>query len=53
VFFEESLVSKIDCDRSFRSSEENQYVSDNFKTATGRMNLRIDAGFGSVKVRRK
>ena len=53
VLFEESLVSKIDCDKSFHASGEGQYLSDNFKSAAGRMNIHIDTGMGRVKVRRK
>jgi len=53
VFFEESLVSKIDCDKGIRASGDNEYVSDNYKNAAGRMNIRIEAGLGSVKVKRK
>lgn len=51
VFFQESLVSKIDFDRSIRASGENEYVSENYRTAKGRMNIRIDAGLGKVKIR--
>lgn len=53
VLFEESLVSKIDCDKSIRLSGEGQYLSDNFKSAAGRMNIHVDAGLGRVKVKRK
>jgi len=53
IYYEESWVSRIDCDRDFQSAQENQYITDNFQTASGRMNLRIQAGLGSVKVRRR
>lgn len=53
IFFQESLVSKIDCDKSIHPSGEGEYLSDNFKSAAGRMNIHIDAGLGSVKVKRQ
>lgn len=53
IQYEESLVSRIDLARDIHTSGENQYISDNYKTASGRMNIRIDAGLGSVKVKRR
>lgn len=53
VFANETLVSRLDLDRSFRTEGEGQFVSENFKASDGRMNLRIDTGLGSVKVRRR
>lgn len=53
VLFQESLVSKIDFDKSIHPSDEGEYLSDNFKSAAGRMNIHIDAGVGSVKVKRQ
>jgi hypothetical protein len=53
VFAEETLVSRIDIDRSIPAEDNNRFVSENFKSAIGRMNVRIDAGLGSVKIRRR
>jgi hypothetical protein len=53
IFYEKSWVSRLDVDRDFHSAGENQYVSDNYDTATGKMNIRIDSGLGSIKVRRR
>lgn len=53
IQYEESLVSRIDLARDIHTSGENQYISDNYKTASGRMNIRIDAGLGSVRVKRR
>jgi hypothetical protein len=53
IFFVESLVSKIDVDRSIRPTNDSEYLSDNFKSAAGRMNLHVETGLGKVKVRRK
>lgn len=52
VLFEESIVSKIKFDRSFHSSNENEWVTDNFKSAANRMVIHVEAGFGSVNVKR-
>ena len=53
IFYEKSWVSRLDVDRDFRSSAENEYASENFGNAAGRMNIRIDSGLGSIKVRRR
>jgi hypothetical protein len=52
VSYEKSWVSSIDVDENFSSSGSNQYDSDNYSSAESRMNIRINAGFGSVRVRR-
>ncbi len=52
VFYDESLVTRLDCDKDIRSIGESSYVSDNYKTASGRMNIRVETGMGSVKIRR-
>lgn len=53
VLYSESWISRLDYDRSFRKTDDDQYVTDNYATSEGRMNIRIDAGMGSVKVGRK
>jgi len=52
VTYEKSWVSHVDCDDSFHATGENQYSTENFSTARGRMNIMIDSGMGSVKIRR-
>jgi hypothetical protein len=52
VFFEETWVSRLDTDRDFQPSGRDQYETDNYNTARGKMNIRIDSGLGSVKIRR-
>ncbi|MBI5473901.1 MAG: hypothetical protein HY961_16305 [Ignavibacteriae bacterium] len=52
VFYDESLVSRLDVEKDIRAVDETSYVSDNFKSASGRMNIRVETGFGSVKIRR-
>jgi hypothetical protein len=53
VMYEESWASKLDCDRDFRSAGENTYVSENYHNVPGKMNINIDSGLGSIKVRRR
>jgi len=53
LVYEESWVSRLDCDTDFHSTSENVYTSDNLTSASTRMNIRIDSGLGSVKIRRR
>ncbi len=52
VFYDKSWLSKVECDRDFQSSGQDQYTSDNFYEAPGKMNIRIDTGLGSIRIRR-
>lgn len=52
LFYEESWISKLDYANDFQPTADNEYVSDNYNRASGKMNIRIDSGIGSVKVRR-
>jgi hypothetical protein len=52
VVYQESWVSKIDLDRDFEEKWDGQYFSDNYNTASGRMNINVESGFGHVKIRR-
>ncbi len=51
VFAEETLVSRINLDKSIRAENNNRFVSENFKSAVGRMNVRVDAGLGSITLK--
>jgi hypothetical protein len=53
VSYDKSWMSRIDCADDFRESGSNEYLSDNYSTAAGKINIRIDAGLGSVKIRRR
>ncbi len=52
VQYEESWISKVDLDRDFHEKKDGQCFSDNYKTASSRMNISVQAGFGQVKIRR-
>jgi len=52
VSYDKSWMSRIDCAEDFHESNSNEYLSENYSAAAGKMNIRIDAGLGSVKIRR-
>lgn len=52
VTAEETWLSKLDIDRDFTQRRSGEYVSDNYNTADGRMQISVEAGLGSVKIKR-
>lgn len=54
IIYEKSWIAHLDLASSFEESgnEENTYYSSNYDRASGKINMRIDAGMGSVKIRR-
>ncbi len=53
IIYNETWVSRIYCDEDFRKTGENLYVTDNYTTAEGRMNVRVESGLGSVTIERR
>jgi hypothetical protein len=53
VIYDKSWMSRIDCDEDFHESGSNEYLTDNYRDAAGKMNIRIDSGLGSIKIRRR
>jgi len=53
VVYDKSWMSRIDCDEDFVESATNEYQTNNYHEATGKMNVRIDSGLGSIKIRRR
>jgi len=53
IAYEKNWVSRLDTDADFHSSGENEYLSDNYADAASRMNITIDSGMGSIRVRRR
>lgn len=53
VLYEKNWVSRLDCDNDFENTEQNQYLSTNYYRAPGKMNITLDSGLGSIKVRRR
>jgi hypothetical protein len=52
VIYEKNIISNFDIDRDFTEQSDNNYVSSNYYSATGKINFRIEAGLGSVKIKR-
>ncbi len=53
VAYEKNWVSKLDCDANFVSSAENEYLTDNYYRVSGKMNITLDSGLGSIKIRHR
>lgn len=53
IFYEKNWISRLDADSDFRSAADNEYLSENYSSAAGKMNIRIQSGLGSVKVKRR
>lgn len=53
VVYEKSWTSKISYDGDFRATSESRSVTPNYATAKGKMNIRVESGMGSVRVRRR
>ncbi len=53
VYYEKSWVASIDLPNDFKEEEENNYYSKNYYNTSGKINLHIEAGLGSVKIKRE
>jgi hypothetical protein len=51
IAYEKSLIARLSLDRGFNEESENVYVSPNYESARGRLNIRVQAGMGNVRVR--
>jgi hypothetical protein len=52
VTYDKSWALKLECAKDFQSTDDNTYVSDNYDTVPDKMNIRVDSGLGSIKIRR-
>jgi hypothetical protein len=52
VFHEKSWVSDLDLPEDFTQTDDNIYTSGNYTSARGRINVRVDSGFGSIRIKR-
>ncbi len=52
VTFDKTWASKLECAQDFHSTSDTEYVSDNYDRVPGKMNIRVDSGLGSIKIRR-
>ena len=53
VTYDKTWASKVNTPEDFRETADNAYTSENYYSAAGKMNIRIDSGLGSVKIRRR
>jgi hypothetical protein len=53
VIHQENWASSFDCDPDFTSANENELTSSNYYSVDGKMNIHVDSGLGSIKIRRK
>jgi hypothetical protein len=53
IIYEKNWISHIELHRSIAEAEENNYYTSNYASAKGKMNMRVEAGFGSVKIKRE
>ncbi|MBI4811500.1 MAG: hypothetical protein HY800_08720 [Ignavibacteriales bacterium] len=53
VYYEKSWVASIDLPKDFDEEEEDNYFSSNYYNTSGRINMHIEAGLGSVTIKRK
>lgn len=51
--YEKNWVSSLDCDPDFENSAENEYLSANYYRVPGKLNITLNSGFGSIKVRHR
>ena len=53
IIYEKSFIAHLDIGKDFSEQSDNTYVSSNFDEAEGKLNMRIEAGLGSVKIVRE
>ncbi len=53
IIYEKSLIAHIDLASDFSEKGEDTYYSSNYHSADHKMNMRIEAGLGSVKIKRE
>lgn len=51
LLYQKNWVSSFDCDEDFGNDTENEYLTTNYYRVPGKMNITIDSGLGSIKVR--
>ena len=52
IIYEKNWICDLDIDRDFEEQDDGTYQTANYSTAPGRINLHVEAGFGSVNIRR-
>jgi hypothetical protein len=52
IIYEKNIISHFDIDSEFSEQSEDNYISSNYYSSSSKINLHIDAGLGTVKIRR-
>jgi len=52
ILYEKNWICEFDIDPEFVRQDDTEYQTDNYVSARGKINLRVEAGFGSVRIRR-
>lgn len=52
VTYDKTWASKLECAPDFHSTSDTEYVSDNYNRVPAKINIRVDSGLGSIKIRR-
>ncbi len=52
ILYDKSWICEFDIDPEFVKQSDTEYQTDNYRSAGGRLNIRVEAGFGSVRIRR-
>ncbi len=53
VIYQKNIISHFDIDNDFSEQTEDNYLSTNYYSTAGKINFRIEAGLGSVKIKRR
>ena len=53
VYCEKTWISHLSIDDDFNEKEDDTYYSPNYSSASGKINMHVEAGMGSVKIRRE
>jgi len=53
ILYDENWMSSINLEAGWTTTAENEYTTENYRSAPGRMNIRVESGLGSIKIRRQ
>jgi hypothetical protein len=53
LLYSKNWVSSFDCDADFANDTENEYLTTNYYRVPGKMNITLDSGLGSIKIRHR
>lgn len=53
ILYDENWMSSINLEAGWTTTAENEYSTENYRSAAGRMNIRVESGLGSIKIRRR